>query len=436
MTKFDHRLPARLQALPLRTDAPSRPRTRAPRAAKLRRLLAAAAAGLALAAPAASAEVAATPTTYDFGSVPQGQIGSRTALFTFRASSHLTIEKVNAGWAALIETGNTTCRVGTVLHAGDTCTWSLRFAPSNGNGSLYVYQPAITTREYPDNGSTGEPLQVVTVEVKGIGTAPETGPAGPAGPKGEKGDPGATGPQGVPGQDGKDGDTGAAGPQGEAGHEGAAGAAGAKGDTGASAYDAWRSEGRSGTVGDFLASLIGAVGPTGPRGANGEAGPAGASVLDLWRAQGHAGTVGDLLASLAGAAGPAGPPGGAGPQGTPGVPGPRGSVGLRGPKGERGEQGERGLTASYVCRPRKGDSRYPVACFVQVSGAGERSASVRVTRGSELVASGSRRLRHGQTRVALTARTAPQLGKRYRVSVVVRSAGTRSVLSTTFIAAR
>lgn len=71
---------------------------------------------------------------------------------------------------------------------------------------------------------------------------------------GPKGDPG---PQGPSGPAGATGAPGASGPT---------GASGATGEGGASAYQVWLSAGNTGTVEDYIASLIGPRGPVGPAG--------------------------------------------------------------------------------------------------------------------------------------------------------------------------
>lgn len=73
--------------------------------------------------------------------------------------------------------------------------------------------------------------------------------------------------------------------------------AGDTGPAGASAYDVWLSEGNSGTVGDFISSLVG------PAGTSGTPGTAGASAYDIWLQDGNSGTMAQFLASLVGPAG-------------------------------------------------------------------------------------------------------------------------------------
>lgn len=78
----------------------------------------------------------------------------------------------------------------------------------------------------------------------------------------------------------------------------------------------------------------------------GTPGPAGASAYDIWKAQGNSGTVSDYLASLVGAQGPRGLQGNLGPQGAKGEPGDQGIQGLTGPQGDQGIQGVKGDTGN------------------------------------------------------------------------------------------
>ena len=152
----------------------------------------------------------------------------------------------------------------------------------------------------------------------------EVGPAGPQGEQGEQGPQGVHGPAGsagvgifttiaypngvvtfvytdgssysTPSLTGPEGETGPAGPQGEQGPQGEMGPAGQPGSDGASSYDLWLSQGNSGTLADFMASLRGEEGPQGEPGPQGATGPQGEP----------------------------GPQGEAGPQGPPGQPGETG----------------------------------------------------------------------------------------------------------------
>lgn len=78
----------------------------------------------------------------------------------------------------------------------------------------------------------------------------------------------------------------------------------------------------------------------------GTPGPAGASAYDIWKAQGNSGTISDYLASLVGAQGPRGLQGNLGPQGPKGDPGDQGIQGLTGPQGDQGIQGVKGDTGN------------------------------------------------------------------------------------------
>jgi len=119
------------------------------------------------------------------------------------------------------------------------------------------------------------------------------------------------------------------------------------GDTGLSAYEIWIGQGNTGTVQDFLDSLVGptgATGATGPAGATGatgatgEQGPVGAT-----GAQGPQGIKGDTgETGPQGATGPAGSQGPQGDTGATGPQGPTGATGLQGPQGIQGETGPQG----------------------------------------------------------------------------------------------
>lgn len=117
---------------------------------------------------------------------------------------------------------------------------------------------------------------------------------------------------------------------------------GAQGAPGASAYDVWLAQGNTGTVNDYLASLVGAQGP---RGLQGDPGPQG-----LKGDPGNQGPTGSQ--GLTGASGPQGPkgdPGNTGAQGTQGpqgLLGPKGDTGNTGPTGAQGPTGNTGPTGS------------------------------------------------------------------------------------------
>lgn len=95
---------------------------------------------------------------------------------------------------------------------------------------------------------------------------------------------------------------------------------GTTGTPGKSAYEIAVEQGYSGTVSQWLASLVGPAGPQGPAGPAGATGP-----------QGPAGATGPQ-----GPAGPAGADGAQGPKGDPGPAGPAGATGPQGPPGPAG----------------------------------------------------------------------------------------------------
>lgn len=71
----------------------------------------------------------------------------------------------------------------------------------------------------------------------------------------------------------------------------------------------------------------------------------GLSAYQVWLQAGNSGTVNDYLASLVGPPGPPGPPGDIGPpgpKGDPGDPGAAGAPGQQGPKGDKGDAGAAG----------------------------------------------------------------------------------------------
>lgn len=107
---------------------------------------------------------------------------------------------------------------------------------------------------------------------------------------------------------------------------------GTTGTPGESAYEIAVEQGFTGTVSQWLASLIGPAGPTGLTGPTGTAGAAGAT--------GATGPKGDTGAT--GATGPAGADGATGPQGDPGQQGAAGATGAQGPKGDQGDTGPEG----------------------------------------------------------------------------------------------
>ncbi|MFJ3812272.1 hypothetical protein ACIPWE_38655 [Streptomyces sp. NPDC090073] len=123
------------------------------------------------------------------------------------------------------------------------------------------------------------------------------------------------------------------------------GGGGGTGAAGKSAYEVAVDNGFTGSVTQWLASLVGprgATGATGPAGATGATGPAGAT-----GATGAQGPKGDTGATGAqGPAGPTGATGAQGPKGDQGDPGPQGPTGATGPQGPAGSGGSAVKTAS------------------------------------------------------------------------------------------
>ncbi|MEH0417819.1 hypothetical protein [Streptomyces sp. B21-083] len=126
---------------------------------------------------------------------------------------------------------------------------------------------------------------------------------------------------------------------------------GTTGSPGKSAYEIAVEQGFSGTITQWLASLIGPAGPTGATGSAGVAGTPGAT--------GATGPKGDTGA--AGATGPAGADGATGPQGDPGTQGPAGATGSQGPKGDTGNQGAPGNDGAPGAAGTDGHSAYEIA---------------------------------------------------------------------------
>lgn len=114
----------------------------------------------------------------------------------------------------------------------------------------------------------------------------------------------------------------------------------------------------------------GSVLPQGPQGETGAAG-----------AKGEAGAAGSQ-----GAKGEAGSQGSPGQAGEPGKPG---AVGPQGPAGAKGERGPRGLTATYVCHPRRRHGSYKEACFVSVRSASASAVKASLERKGVVYASGT-----------------------------------------------
>jgi hypothetical protein len=116
------------------------------------------------------------------------------------------------------------------------------------------------------------------------------------------------------------------GDDGYVGYSGIAGDDGTRGDEGASAYQVWLDAGNTGTEEDFLSSLTGAEGVDGLN---------GLSAYELWISLGNTGTVADFIDSLGGADGVC-TLGDVGPQGPEGPQGEQGAQGIQGPAGPTG----------------------------------------------------------------------------------------------------
>ena len=199
----------------------------------------------------------------------------------------------------------------------------------------------------PVKGTTPSKLKsdiiVINAPVKKVsgaqgvpGTAGAQGPQGPQGPEGEEGMVGPQGPEGLQGIQGIQGIQGPVGPQGPQGIAGVAGAKGEKGDTGP--------QGPAGPPGRDGVSTGGSGG-----GAQGPAGTNGLSAYELAKLNGFTGTVQEWLASLVGPSGGSNGNGVPGPTGSPGAKGDKGdtgSTGLQGPIGLTGPQGPKGDTGA------------------------------------------------------------------------------------------
>ena len=127
-------------------------------------------------------------------------------------------------------------------------------------------------------------------------------------------------------------------------------------EVGATNYQLAQENGYKGTLGQWLASLVGpkgVVGPPGVQGPLGPEGPVGATNYQLAVQDGFTGTVAQWLASLVGPRGPVGATGSLGPAGS------KGSVGATGPKGPTGGTGVKGATGSTGARGSTGATGSP-----------------------------------------------------------------------------
>jgi hypothetical protein len=137
-------------------------------------------------------------------------------------------------------------------------------------------------------------------------------------------------------------------------------------------------------------------GPQGEVGATGLQGQAGAT-----GAQGPTGEAG-----ATGAQGLTGLTGAIGTQGTVGETGKSGAVGpqgAQGPAGAKGDRGPRGLTATYVCHPRRRHGSYRQACFVSVSSASRAAVKATLERNGQTYANWTARRSASAGGLLLTA---------------------------------
>lgn len=141
----------------------------------------------------------------------------------------------------------------------------------------------------------------------------------------------------------------------------------------------------AGNMGAGLTAIdLGGTGGTLPQGPQGETG-----------VQGAAGGKGEVGAT--------GQPGATGPQGSVGVVGKTGATGAQGPAGPKGEQGPRGLTATYVCHPRRRNGKYREACFVSIGSASRAAGTASVERNGVTYASATINHRAGAAGLLLKA---------------------------------
>lgn len=124
----------------------------------------------------------------------------------------------------------------------------------------------------------------------------------------------------------------------------------AVGTPGSTNYQLAQQDGFTGSLAQWLATLVGPRGPIGPMGAAGGTGPAGPTGLagatnyQLAVEDGFTGTLSQWLATLIGAQGGAGPTGAQGPAGPPGDTGATGAQGATGDTGSQGATGATGPT--------------------------------------------------------------------------------------------
>ncbi len=166
------------------------------------------------------------------------------------------------------------------------------------------------------------------------------------------------GEAGAPGKDGTDGKDGADGKDGVDGEDGKDGADGKDGLNGKSAYELAVENGYTGTLTEWLESLIGKDGLNGINGANGADGKDGLNGKSAFELACEAGFEGTLVEWLDSLIGEKGDKGDKGDQGEQGIQGEKGDKGDQGEKGEQGDKGETGATGATGAN---GKSAYELA---------------------------------------------------------------------------
>jgi hypothetical protein len=148
-------------------------------------------------------------------------------------------------------------------------------------------------------------------------------------------------------------------------------------------------------VGPTVVELSGTGGtlPEGPQGETGDQGTTGA--------QGPTGAQG--IQGVQGASGTQGTKGETGAAGQNGASGAQGAAGPQGPAGPKGERGPRGLTATYVCHPRRRNGSYKEACFVSLSTPAGAASTARLRRDGVTYASATFVHRPGSDTLVLKA---------------------------------
>lgn len=244
--------------------------------------------------------------------------------------------------------------------------WLASLAGENNSVSIEnksAYQLAV------NNGYTGTEEDWIRSLVNNV--------KGESGEKGDKGDTGAQGEKGDKGDIGAQGDTGAAGKNGKNAYEIACdngytgtltewlasliGEQGEAGENGGSAYDIAVANGYVGTQQEWLASLVGAKGAKGEKG---EAGEIGKSAYELAQENGYIGTEEEWLKTLVGEKGAKGDTGENGKSAYElacenGFEGTLsewldsligGGTGVKGPKGDKGDTGADGKSAYELAK--------------------------------------------------------------------------------------